>query len=114
VANLSHRYPSRKPELTGVPLYDAEVALISLAAASTVADINSIQDIGLALQISALISENIEPEAALMDLRARVLQNRAHLAHAWREQQESSRLALQSTAESRRCPHCGGILEGAE
>jgi hypothetical protein len=114
MAKIPQRTGLGNRELVGLPLYDAALALISLAAATTVADINSIQDIGLALQISALISENIDPEVTLMDLRARVLQNGAHLAHEWLEQQESSRPALQISPESGRCPHCGRTLEGAE
>jgi hypothetical protein len=97
-------------EMTGLPLYDAALALISLAAATTVIDINSLADKGLALQISAMISRNIDPEVTLMDLRTRVLENRPKLAHEWLQQQEKSVPVLESPG-SHHCPHCGGILQ---
>ena len=88
--NLLYGDVSRKSELTGVPLYDAALALISLASATTVADINAIPAKGLALEISAAIAGNAGPELQLADLRARILENRPNLSRAWLREQMNS------------------------
>jgi hypothetical protein len=98
------------PEMTGLPLYDAALVLVSLAAATTVADINSIEDKALALAISAMIANNIEPEAQLADLRARVLENRRYLASTLLDQQQKSLPALEGPG-AHSCPQCGAPLE---
>jgi hypothetical protein len=83
---------SASRELVGLPLYDAALALIDLAARTTVHEINTLNDKALALAISASIYQNIDPEVQLMDLRARVLENRPKLAAEWYEQQQNPSL----------------------
>lgn len=94
-------------ELTGIPLYDAALALIDLAARTTVHEINSLSDKGLALSISAMIYKNIDPEVQLMDIRTQVLENKQRLVSEFVEQKESSMRMLEV---DHHCPHCGHIL----
>jgi hypothetical protein len=99
-------------ELVGLPVLDAAKVLVRLAAASTITDLNSLSNKALALQISTLIAEDDESENLLADLRARVSENRPHLARSLLQQLESCVPALQG--ESHRCSHCGAPLqEGA-
>jgi hypothetical protein len=96
-------------ELAGLPLYDAALTLINLAAMTTVADINAISNRSLAIAISEMIGGNTQPECQLAALRARVLENRRNLERSLLNQQRQGVPALRG-AESRQCPHCGSAL----
>jgi hypothetical protein len=89
----------KPPNLTGLPILDAAKVLVRLAAASTINDLNSLSDKGLALQIGAAIFHDCETETLLADLRARILANQPRLAEQFRHQQAGAP-ALEGTSSA--------------